>query len=455
MTRASCRQCLLLVAMGLVLAAPAAQQQLRLAGTWEATGRPDAPTLERRPAPTVVAPCDPDDAQIRLLRFFAHPPARHVLEDRDGALLLTSDDRFFAPTSLHADGREDRFSFAGADISYRTRRPANDVLVIEWRPQTGGTIVETYTLTGSAALLQVDQLIEHRLLSAPVRQRLVYRRAGPPKLDRSAGQTTTPVQEGVATDFRPPIDRPAFQTGTGPNIVIDEAHANFHTATGTYAPFADLFRRDGYNVRGSAVPLQPDRLRSVSVLVIVSPRQAPTGAEIAAVRDWVAAGGALLLVTDHPPFVRAAVNLGAAFGIRLRDEGAWDPNIPSGRLVFRRSEGTLKAHAITRGIDEVMTFSGSSLQIDASGQPLLAFGRDVCSEHGRFDPRPQPLEGQLQGAVLEFGQGRIAVFAEAGMFTAQGNSDGSAMGMNAPAARQNMQFLLNVMHWLTKVQPVS
>ena len=29
------------------------------------------------------------------------------------------------------------------------------------------------------------------------------------------------------------------------------------------------------------------------------------------------------------------------------------------------------------------------------------------------------------------------------------------MGMNAPAARQNVQFLLNVMHWLTKVQPVS
>ena len=47
-------------------------------------------------------------------------------------------------------------------------------------------------------------------------------------------------------------------------------------------------------------------------------------------------------------------------------------------------------------------------------------------------------------------KGRVAVFGEAAMFTAQLNVWASTkMGMNGPIADQNPQFLLNVMHWLT------
>ncbi|MFY8351102.1 hypothetical protein AAEU29_11255 [Pseudoalteromonas sp. SSM20] len=62
-------------------------------------------------------------------------------------------------------------------------------------------------------------------------------------------------------------------------------------------------------------------------------------------------------------------------------------------------------------------------------------------------------EGWLQGATLEFHKGRIAVFGEAAMFTAQlsGEKDQQIkMGLNAEGAEQNEQFLLNVMHWLTR-----
>jgi len=50
---------------------------------------------------------------------------------------------------------------------------------------------------------------------------------------------------------------------------------------------------------------------------------------------------------------------------------------------------------------------------------------------------------------MKFGKGRLAVFGEAAMFTAQvsGNSK-RKMGMNHPAAKQNAQFFLNVIHWL-------
>ena len=61
------------------------------------------------------------------------------------------------------------------------------------------------------------------------------------------------------------------------------------------------------------------------------------------------------------------------------------------------------------------------------------------------------VKGWQQGAVLQYGKGRVALFGEAAMFTAQTIEQGGRMGMNNPHARQNEQFLLNVMHWLTGV----
>ncbi len=60
--------------------------------------------------------------------------------------------------------------------------------------------------------------------------------------------------------------------------------------------------------------------------------------------------------------------------------------------------------------------------------------------------------GLVQGAVLRHGQGRVAVFGEAAMFTAQTsvrNGIVRPMGMNHPGASENTQFLLNVAHWLS------
>ena len=257
------------------------------------------------------------------------------------------------------------------------------------------------------------------------------------------------AQQVADTAFRPRIDSPAYPYGTGPVVLIDEAHANFHTAMGRYLPFAELLRRDGYVVTGSAGLLTAEGLRAARVLVTANAQQAFTAAEVVALRDWVSAGGAVLLIVDHPPFVEATVELAAAVVIRLRNGGARDPTIGSGRLVFRRSERTLIDHPITRSIDSVATFTGSSFQLDAAGHPLLVFGPGVYSYTQPDQPDPLPLEGHLQGAVLQFGAGRVAVFGEAAMFSAQlTGPNRSPMGMNAPIAGQNMQFLLNVIHWV-------
>jgi hypothetical protein len=60
--------------------------------------------------------------------------------------------------------------------------------------------------------------------------------------------------------------------------------------------------------------------------------------------------------------------------------------------------------------------------------------------------------GWLQGATRRVRSGRVAFFGEAAMFSAQrAGPQRAPMGMNAPAAAQNPQFVLNVMHWLTGV----
>jgi hypothetical protein len=61
-----------------------------------------------------------------------------------------------------------------------------------------------------------------------------------------------------------------------------------------------------------------------------------------------------------------------------------------------------------------------------------------------------PVNGWYQGAVMRSGKGRVAVFGEAAMFSAQlAGPEKRPMGMSNPIASKNPQFLLNVMHWLS------
>jgi hypothetical protein len=269
------------------------------------------------------------------------------------------------------------------------------------------------------------------------------------------------AQQVADTSFAPPIASPAFAPGKGPVVLIDEAHYNFHTSTGRYLPFAELLRRDGFVVGPSKRAFSADGLKDARVLVISnalhernqSNWKAPvalafTSAEVTALGEWIKAGGSLLLIADHAPFATAAAELARAFGIRFLD-GWVRGKDASGPMVFRKADGTLKAHPITEGIEGVATFTGSSFELDVPGHPLLVFGPETYSFETPDQANPVAVSGRLQGAVLTLGKGRIAVFGEAAMFSAQlAGADKRPMGMNAPIAKQNPQFLLNVMRWL-------
>ncbi len=178
--------------------------------------------------------------------------------------------------------------------------------------------------------------------------------------------------------------------------------------------------------------------------------------EIAAVREWVRGGGSLMLVSDHMPFPGAMGPLAEEFGVHMMNGFAMQREAPAnGIFVHTRKSGALGRHEITRGIDSVKVFTGQGFRVD-SGVPLLTINTDVVMlmppVAWQFsDSTPSTsARGLLQGAAVRFGRGRIAVFAEAAMFSAQVTGPNrSPMGMNDPAAAQNPRFLLNVLHWLS------
>lgn len=285
------------------------------------------------------------------------------------------------------------------------------------------------------------------------------------------------AQQVADTTFNPPIAKPAYSAGSGPVVMLDEAHFNFHTATGRYLPFAQLLRRDGYVVHASTARFDKESLGKGKILVIANAlaeinsqgnwsRPNPSAFaddEISAVRDWVHEGGALLLIADHMPFAGAAEKLAAAFGIRFSNCFAtFVEQSRSSLFVFRRSDGTLIDHPIINGrtheerIDSVITFTGSAFQAESGAQPLFVLDSSqvllLPETAWQFAPETPRLSaaGWLQGATLKFGKGRVAVFGEAAMFSAQlGGPNRTPMGMNSPRAPQNYRFLLNAMHWLS------
>ena len=55
------------------------------------------------------------------------------------------------------------------------------------------------------------------------------------------------AQQVADPNFDAKVAHPAYPKN-GPKVLFDEAHNNFHTASGRYKPFADLISNDGYQI---------------------------------------------------------------------------------------------------------------------------------------------------------------------------------------------------------------
>lgn len=271
--------------------------------------------------------------------------------------------------------------------------------------------------------------------------------------------------------FNPAIKNPAFPKGTGPLVLVDEAHNNFHKIAERYRPFAKLLGNDGYILKESKSKISFDILNQCKIFVSSVPTSkknlsAFSKKEIKTLKNWVENGGSLLLITDHMPDPPAIADLASAFGIKVLNGYVLneDPKESIGPVFFRKTDGTLANHPITNGrkdlneeINSITSFTGCAFQADADFIPLMVFGPYkvtwMTKEEGKF-PQDTPkinVEGWYQGGVKQVGKGNLAFFAEAGMFTAQIIGGKTKFGMNVPMAKENAQFLLNVFHWFSGI----
>ena len=305
------------------------------------------------------------------------------------------------------------------------------------------------------------------------------------------------AQQGPDTTWTPNVPRPAY-TSNGPRVGIDEAHLNFHTATGNYRPFATLLRADGYRVEASTARFTRESLAAFDVLVIANARggtgldaltaSAFTPGECTAVREWVRGGGSLLLIADHAPFGTAAEPLSREFGVDMSKGWTFDtiPGHSEGNptfLRYDRENGLLGTHPILQGrgegerVSRVVTFTGQSLSVPAGADVLLRLSptaqdrlpptveearaqaarrqqvvdsvvaamraRGVTDTAAAVmtpvrDTGPQrfaPAAGRAQGLAMRFGSGRVVILGEAAMLSAQ--------VVNLPG-REPMRMGLNV-----------
>jgi len=274
------------------------------------------------------------------------------------------------------------------------------------------------------------------------------------------------------------VARPAYASRRQPKVLFDEAHFNVHTSGGTYKPFVDLLTSDGYRVSPNKEKFSGKSLKGYDVLIIANAlggaddgphaaRPAFTDEECDAVREWVRAGGALLLVADHNPAASAAEGLARRFGVGMskgltydeshyfRQEGA------KTFLEFTREGGLLGDHPImrgrdaTEGVSRVVSFAGQSLKGPEGSVALLRLSGSAMDLS--FPDRKSRVSaaGRSQAVALRFGKGRVVVAGEAGMLTAQVIKDQTAgaprerrLGMNTQGT-DNRQLALNIMRWLS------
>ncbi len=273
-----------------------------------------------------------------------------------------------------------------------------------------------------------------------------------------------------------------------PLVLLDAAHHNIFEPPNR-ASQVRFFEANGYRVRELHEPITPTALVEARVVVLKLPLSArnalPEGFtqeefdaawsrpvpsafsrdEITAVVDWVRHGGSLLLIFDHMPLAGASEDLAAAFGFDVSDGYAVDadrltdlspPSVAqAASIVFYRSEGTLVDDPVTSGIDSIATWTGSAFRVPANARSLLELGPsfvslipDTAWVFSDSTPR-ENIGGWSQGAILEVSRGRVAIFAEAGIFVSPEQVSEPDPDEEGNPQAQNPQLLLNVLRWLS------
>ena len=271
-------------------------------------------------------------------------------------------------------------------------------------------------------------------------------------------------------DYSPPSIKARYAIGSGSVIMIDEAHNNFHTSDNRYAPFASVLKSDGYKIKKGRESFSKKNLEGTKILVVANALNdanikqwaLPTPSafsedEIKVITDWVKNGGSLFLISDHMPFAGASAGLAKAFGFDFLNGFAINATtFKKGKPdIFKKEDGTFQPKGLKGldNVDSIATFMGQGFTIPDDAVSIInldeRFNILLPEVAWKFDKNTNRVSGKdkSQGAYLKYGKGRVVVFGEAAMFSAQ-KAGNTKAGMNTPEGAQNYLLLLSLIHWL-------
>ena len=264
-------------------------------------------------------------------------------------------------------------------------------------------------------------------------------------------------------------------------ILYDLGHNNLDDPE-TLDLLSNWLKPHGYSVRKNEQPFNHDALAEVDILMVRNALLHPndeqwtrptpsafTSAEIDVVDEWVRAGGSLVVVADHMPVAGAARSMLSRFQVDTSDGFAVDAALLTGYevddimraayLKFSKEDGTVLDHVVNEGgpqsqqLSLVTTHVGSAFRLPEHGEPLLRLKPGIISllpDHAwKFSDKTPRLDvsGWLQGGVVRVGKGRVAILGDSQLLTVP--SPESEEFNDFEPAEGNMQFTLNLFHWLS------
>jgi len=201
-TRAMLRAALMpAILLALAPLAGAAQQGKALDGRWELRERPTAEPVpdtalqELPPAPMAGRPqrdgasgsppggrprggrriSDEDRRQLNRLFGMAGEVPAFEINVVDTAVTITNQDGFSYVLVPDGQGRDFQLDDS-THLEVKAQWKRGD-LVVEWKPDGGGKMTETYSLADSGVFLRLEVTIEHDRLSQKIWRTRMYRRA--------------------------------------------------------------------------------------------------------------------------------------------------------------------------------------------------------------------------------------------------------------------------------------
>lgn len=315
------------------------------------------------------------------------------------------------------------------------------------------------------------------------------------------GVSRTTIEEDDT--YLPRLANPAYQKN-GLVVLLDEGHGNHHFDKA----FIKLASADGYQVITSKTPFTFEELSKVKVLVIMNagmimpvkwrdnPEPVVNDVEVAAVKDWVVAGGSLLFASGSNK-AEAGELLLSRLGIELlydpvHDRDLLPPGTPPSRIsitneTFAREKNMFSAHAILAGRSEaervdivaahgfqaIRKAPGNAITLIHCSGKAAYFTRDALMRKQLLEAQhaieagpqkesqtaaspvmaPTPAPGIPVAVAFTLGKGRVVVLGNSSILssitratTFQGQPLSDKIGLGEA---DNEKFTLNTLHWLS------